>query len=52
MEANKSASSSLIVKIDSLNKIKRVREVPNSFETLKFTVEAQLKDNEQFKGSN
>lgn len=52
MEANKSASSNLTVKIDSVNKIKRVREIPNSFDALKIAVDAQLRDNEQFKGSN
>lgn len=39
--------TALTVKIDSLNKIKRVRDVPSSFDALKLTVEAQLKDNEQ-----
>jgi PB1 domain len=32
------------VKIDSLSKIKRVRDVPQSFDALKSVVEAQLKD--------
>jgi hypothetical protein len=43
---SKSAQAGLTVKIDSLNKIKRVREVPSSFDALKLTVEAQLKDHE------
>lgn len=37
--------SEVTVKIDSQNKIKRVRELPASFEALKQAVEAQLKDN-------
>ena len=49
---SKSVQSNLTVKIDLNNKIKRVREVPNSFNALKSSVEVHLKDNEQFKGSN
>lgn len=39
------------MKIDSLNKIKRVRDVPDSFSALKQAVEAQLRDHDQFKNA-
>ena len=43
MESSKNMNN-INVKIDSLSKIKRVRDVPQSFDALKTAVEAQLKD--------
>ncbi len=44
MISDKSVTSSISLKIQSYNKIKRIREVPQTFEALKVAVENQLKD--------
>ena len=38
------ASKQICVKIDSASKIKRLRDVPQTYEALKTAVEAQLRD--------